>query len=78
FLVSKVLNTPHVRYQWLSEVEAMRLRFMDMRTRLVEVLAQKVSGHVFSFMLRQSGMLSYTGMTPQQVDDLKDVHGFYM
>ncbi|KOP58415.1 MULTISPECIES: aromatic amino acid transaminase [Pseudomonas syringae group] len=78
FLASKVLNTPLLRDQWLSEVEAMRLRIIDMRTRLVSALAQKVPGRDFSFILRQSGMFSYTGLTPQQVDELKDVHGIYM
>ncbi|RMO97395.1 hypothetical protein ALQ30_200127 [Pseudomonas syringae pv. persicae] len=56
----------------------MRLRIIDMRSRLVSVLAQKVAGRDFSFILRQSGMFSYTGLTPQQVDELKDVHGIYM
>ncbi|WP_122669533.1 aromatic amino acid transaminase [Pseudomonas viridiflava] len=78
FLVSRVLNTPQLRDQWLSEVETMRLRIIDMRSRLVSVLAQKVAGRDFSFILRQSGMFSYTGLTPQQVDELKDVHGIYM
>ncbi|MCF5714134.1 MULTISPECIES: aromatic amino acid transaminase [Pseudomonas syringae group] len=78
FLASKVLNTPLLRDQWLSEVEAMRLRIIDMRTRLVSALVQKVPGRDFSFILRQSGMFSYTGLTPQQVDELKDVHGIYM
>ncbi|MCF5746617.1 aromatic amino acid transaminase [Pseudomonas tremae] len=78
FLASKVLNTPLLRDQWLSEVEAMRLRIIDMRTRLVSALVQKVPGRDFSFILRQSGMFSYTGLTPPQVDELKDVHGIYM
>ncbi|RML29223.1 Aromatic amino acid aminotransferase, partial [Pseudomonas syringae pv. maculicola] len=60
FLVSRVLNTPQLRDQWLSEVETMRLRIIDMRSCLVSVLAQKVAGRDFSFILRQSGMFSYT------------------
>ncbi|WP_122668172.1 aminotransferase class I/II-fold pyridoxal phosphate-dependent enzyme, partial [Pseudomonas viridiflava] len=39
-VVSRVLNSPQLRDQWLTEVEVMRQRILDMRTRLVAVLAQ--------------------------------------
>ncbi|WP_122500439.1 aromatic amino acid transaminase [Pseudomonas viridiflava] len=77
-VVSRVLNSPQLRDQWLTEVEVMRQRILDMRTSLVEVLAQKVPQHDFSFILRQNGMFSYTGLTPAQVDELKDTHGVYL
>ncbi|MCO5367906.1 amino acid aminotransferase [Pseudomonas alliivorans] len=77
-VVSRVLNSPQLRDQWLTEVEVMRQRILDMRTRLVAVLAQKVPQHDFSFILRQNGMFSYTGLTPAQVDELKDAHGVYL
>lgn len=77
-VVSRVLNSPQLRDQWLTEVEVMRQRILDMRTRLVAVLAQKVPQHDFSFILRQNGMFSYTGLTPAQVDELKDTHGVYL
>ncbi|MEE4999808.1 amino acid aminotransferase [Pseudomonas alliivorans] len=77
-VVSRVLNSPQLRDQWLIEVEVMRQRILDMRTRLVAVLAQKVPQHDFSFILRQNGMFSYTGLTPAQVDELKDTHGVYL
>ncbi|MBI6702791.1 aromatic amino acid transaminase [Pseudomonas viridiflava] len=77
-VVSRVLNSPQLRDQWLTEVEVMRQRILDMRTHLVAVLAQKVPQHDFSFILRQNGMFSYTGLTPAQVDELKDTHGVYL
>ncbi|MCI3912847.1 aspartate/tyrosine/aromatic aminotransferase [Pseudomonas viridiflava] len=77
-VVSRVLNSPQLRDQWLTEVEVMRQRILDVRTRLVAVLAQKVPQHDFSFILRQNGMFSYTGLTPAQVDELKDTHGVYL
>ena len=77
-VVSRVLNSPQLRDQWLTEVEVMRQRILDMRTRLVAVLAQKVPQHDFSFILRQNGMFSYTGLTPAQVDELKDTHGVFL
>ncbi|MBP0939806.1 amino acid aminotransferase [Pseudomonas alliivorans] len=77
-VVSRVLNSPQLRDQWLTEVEVMRQRILDMRTRLVAVLAQKVPQHDFSFIRWQNGMFSYTGLTPAQVDELKDTHGVYL
>jgi len=77
-VVAQVLTTPQLHDQWLTEVELMRVRILDMRTRLASALAQKVPQHDFSFILRQNGMFSYTGLTPEQVDELKNVHGVYL
>ncbi|SHN15309.1 aromatic-amino-acid transaminase [Pseudomonas asturiensis] len=77
-VVSRVLNSPQLRDQWLTEVEVMRQRILDMRTRLASVLARKVPQHDFSFILRQNGMFSYTGLTPAQVDELREAHGVYL
>lgn len=77
-VVSRVLNSPQLRDQWLTEVEVMRTRILDMRTRLASALAHKVPQHDFSFILRQNGMFSYTGLTPVQVDELRDTHGVYL
>ncbi|WP_024694027.1 amino acid aminotransferase [Pseudomonas syringae] len=77
-VVSRVLNSPQLRDQWLTEVEVMRTRILDMRTRLASALAHKVPQHDFSFILRQNGMFSYTGLTPAQVDELRDTHGVYL
>ncbi|KQQ49308.1 aromatic amino acid aminotransferase [Pseudomonas sp. Leaf127] len=77
-IVARVLNTPVLREQWLAEVEAMRTRIIEMRQRLVTVLAEKVPQHDFSFITRQHGMFSYTGLTAEQVEELKDTHGVYL
>lgn len=77
-VVSRVLNSPQLRDQWLTEVEVMRTRILDMRTRLASALARKVPQHDFSFILRQNGMFSYTGLTPAQVDELREAHGVYL
>ncbi|MBX8517214.1 aspartate/tyrosine/aromatic aminotransferase [Pseudomonas cichorii] len=77
-VVARVLNTPQLRDEWLSEVEDMRLRIIDMRQKLVTALEQKVPGRDFSFILRQSGMFSYTGLSPEQVDELREKYGVYL
>lgn len=77
-IVARVLNSPALRADWLAEVEAMRVRIIEMRQRLVEVLAQKAPQKDFSFILEQSGMFSYTGLSAEQVDELRDKHGVYL
>ncbi|MBI6854364.1 aspartate/tyrosine/aromatic aminotransferase [Pseudomonas cichorii] len=77
-VVARVLNTPQLRDEWLSEVEDMRLRIIDMRQKLVTALEQKVPSRDFSFILRQSGMFSYTGLSPEQVDELREKYGVYL
>ncbi|WP_295472103.1 amino acid aminotransferase [uncultured Pseudomonas sp.] len=77
-IVARVLNSPALRQDWLAEVEAMRLRIIEMRQRLVSVLANKVPQRDFSFILEQNGMFSYTGLTGEQVDELRDKYGVYL
>ncbi len=77
-VVSAVLNDPQLRNQWLAEVEAMRLRIIDMRQQLVAALNVKMPHRDFSYILRQSGMFSYTGFSSAQVDTLRSEHAVYL
>jgi len=49
-----------------------------MRERLHAVISQKRPGRDFGHFLSQRGMFSYTGLSPQQVDTLREQHGVYM
>lgn len=77
-LVATVLNNPELKAQWLDEVETMRQRIIAMRHCLAERLKQSVPHRQFDYLLRQRGMFSYTGLTAQQVDRLRDEFGVYM
>ena len=77
-VVSAVLNDPQLRNQWLAEVEDMRLRIIDMRQKLVAALQAKMPQRDFSYILRQSGMFSYTGFSSAQVDKLRSEHAVYL
>lgn len=76
-LVTAVLSSPDLRKQWESELAGMRERIRSMRERLVEGLAQRRVGRDFSFVRRQRGMFSYSGLTAAQVDRLREQHGVY-
>lgn len=77
-IVSTVLSDPALRAQWEQELAAMRQRIQRMRMLLVEKLKLKGVSRDFSFLLKQRGMFSYTGLTPVQVDSLKKEFGIYI
>ncbi|WP_153001990.1 amino acid aminotransferase [Pantoea dispersa] len=77
-VVSCVLNDEALLNNWLAEVEAMRLRIIEMRQSLVNVLNSKLPGKNFDYLLKQRGMFSYTGLSAQQVDRLRDEFGVYL
>lgn len=77
-VVSAVLNDPTLRSRWLAEVEAMRLRIIDMRVKLVAALKEKMPQRDFGYILTQSGMFSYTGFSSAQVDRLRNEHAVYL
>jgi aromatic-amino-acid transaminase len=77
-IVSRVLTEPALRASWQADVAAMRERILAMRRRLHGVLAAKRPGRDFGYFLTQRGMFSYTGLSPAQVDRLKDDFGVYL
>lgn len=77
-VVARVLNDDELKASWLAEVEAMRLRILDMRQSLVDVLSTALPGNNFDYLLKQRGMFSYTGLSAQQVDRLRNEFGIYL
>jgi len=77
-VVARVLNDDALKANWLAEVEAMRLRIIAMRKTLVDVLSTALPGKNFDYLLKQRGMFSYTGLSAQQVDRLRDEFGIYL
>ena len=77
-IVARVLQTPALYAQWADELNDMRERINLMRQRLFDVLQQKLPGKDFSYFLTQRGMFSYTGLSAEQVDQLREVHAVYL
>ncbi|THF60866.1 amino acid aminotransferase [Pseudothauera rhizosphaerae] len=76
-VVAAVLNSPELRQQWEDELAGMRERIRAMRTGLVEQLKAAGVAQDFSFVIKQRGMFSYTGLTAAQVEKLKSDFGIY-
>ena len=77
-IVARVLQTPALRAQWAAELDTMRERILAMRQRLHAVLSAKLPGRNFDCFINQRGMFSYTGLTAEQVDRLREEHAVYL
>jgi aromatic-amino-acid transaminase len=77
-IVARVLQTPALRAQWAGELNAMRVRIQAMRKKLHAVLSAKLPGRDFNYFLTQRGMFSYTGLSAEQVDRLREEHAVYL
>ena len=76
-IVATVLANPELRSLWDRELGTMRERIKSMRKRLVQSIHTRVPGADFSFVLKQRGMFSYSGLTKEQVGRLRTEHAIY-
>jgi aromatic-amino-acid transaminase len=75
--VATVLGTPELKTLWERELGEMRDRIKAMRKRLVDNVQARVPGADFSFVLKQRGMFSYSGLTKEQVRRLRAEYSIY-
>jgi aspartate/tyrosine/aromatic aminotransferase len=76
--VVTVLGDPELEKLWRGEVDEMRSRINGMRTLLVDSLKAKGVPGDYSFIARQRGMFSFSGLTPEHVKALKEKHAIYI
>ncbi|MDX9673474.1 MULTISPECIES: amino acid aminotransferase [unclassified Pseudomonas] len=77
-VVATILADPELKSRWADEVEAMRLRIAQLRSGLVEALEPHGLRERFAHIGVQRGMFSYTGLSPEQVKQLREHHSVYM
>jgi aromatic-amino-acid transaminase len=75
--VTTVLTTPELRVLWERELGEMRERIKTMRRQLVEKIRAIRADFDFSFVVRQRGMFSYSGLSREQVRRLREEHSVY-
>lgn len=76
-VVATVLSTPELRQLWEEELAGMRVRIREMRAAFVTKLKEKAPAHNFDFVTQQRGMFSYSGLTKEQVEKLRDNNSIY-
>lgn len=77
-IVTTVLNDPELRVLWEGEVKAIRDRINGMRRLFVDTLKAKGVTRDFSFLTRQKGMFSFSGLTKEQVERLRKEYAIYI
>ena len=77
-IVSTILNDTALRQQWEEELLEMRTRINTVRGEFVDALAAAGVPGDFSFIRDQKGMFSFSGLSEQTVQKLRDTYGIYM
>ena len=76
-VVATVLTTPALRALWEQELAGMRVRIKEMRVALQAKLAVAGLTQDMSFITRQKGMFSYSGLSKAQMQRLRSEFGIY-
>ncbi len=77
-IVTKVLTTPALNEKWRNELTAMCRRIADMRGAIHALLSRHIEGETLSRYIKQRGMFTYTGLSAEQVDRLREQYGVYI
>jgi len=72
-----VLTTPELRALWENELGEMRDRIKAVRGELVARIRSIRSDFDFSFIVRQRGLFSYSGLSKAQVQRLREEYSLY-
>ena len=76
-IAAEVLGDPDLKAQWKEELGEAAGRVINIRQKLCDLLEEK-TGRSWEFLRRQRGMFANTGLTPEQVEKLGDVHGVFL
>ncbi len=77
-IVTTVIHDPELRALWQKEVTAMRNRINGMRVLFVDTLKQIGVTQDFSFIKQQRGMFSFSGLSREQVAQLRAKYAIYI
>ncbi|KAK3274139.1 L-asparaginase 1, variant 2 [Cymbomonas tetramitiformis] len=77
-IVTTVLGDEELKELWYKEVKGMADRIIHMRTLLRENLEGIGSSLPWNHVTDQIGMFCFSGLTPEQVDELANDHHIYM
>jgi aspartate aminotransferase len=75
-IVGRILSDDDLTASWRDELTGMRERLLGMRRRFAERTA--VRGMDFGFIAEERGLFSFLGLTPEQVQRLRDDFSVYL
>ncbi|ODM21026.1 hypothetical protein SI65_04079 [Aspergillus cristatus] len=77
-IVKKVLTDENLTAQWHENMRQMASRIQSMRRALYDELVRLGTPGTWEHIVQQNGMFSYTGLTPEQVQALKEKYHVYL
>ncbi|EMG48474.1 AAT2 Aspartate aminotransferase [Candida maltosa Xu316] len=77
-IVATILNDPELYSQWREDLVTMSSRISKMRNALRQKLESLGTPGTWNHITEQTGMFSFTGLTPDMVDRLEKHHGIYL
>lgn len=77
-IVATIFESDELTAMWREELDEMRNRVNGLRSDFVRALAPHGLDQRFGHVAEQRGMFSYTGLTAEHVDALRDKHSVYM
>ncbi|MCY4198691.1 MAG: aspartate/tyrosine/aromatic aminotransferase [Gammaproteobacteria bacterium] len=77
-IVDRILDRPELRADWRDELEAMRLRIIDLRRQLQAALRTLRPDLDSGWLVEQRGMFSLLGIDRADIDRLRSEHHIYM
>ena len=77
-LVTMILNDAALRADWEAELEEVRTGMLELRQLLADELKKATGSDRFGFVAEHRGMFSRLGISPEQVERLREDHAVYM
>ncbi|MCF7675501.1 MAG: aspartate/tyrosine/aromatic aminotransferase [Akkermansiaceae bacterium] len=77
-IVKTILTNETLRHQWVGELDGMRRHIAALRSRFVAALAEHGVPGDYSFIARQKGMFSFSGLGTAQVTFLRERKSIYI
>ncbi|SGZ48691.1 CIC11C00000002995 [Sungouiella intermedia] len=77
-VVATILTDDELRNQWEEDLVTMSSRIIKMRNELKGRLEKLGTPGTWDHITNQTGMFSFTGLTPEMVARLEKVHGVYL
>ncbi|ODV68074.1 PLP-dependent transferase [Hyphopichia burtonii NRRL Y-1933] len=77
-IVATVLSDAKLRSQWDQDLTTMSSRIIKMRNHLKQLLIELKTPGNWDHITNQTGMFSFTGLTPEMVSRLEEKHGVYL
>ena len=76
--MTEILNDAELRADWEAELEEVREGMLKLRRDLADALQEATGSNRFGFIAEHRGMFSRLGLTPAQVEELREKHAVYM